>query len=135
MDLPMRLDETIALTALIQATVAKLYKLHAQNQGFRLHRRALIMENKWRASRYGLDGKLVDFGKQVEVPLRELLFEYLHFIDDVVDELGSREEIAFIYKMLRNGTGADRQLHVWRETRDLKAVVDYIISETEAGIF
>ncbi|MFN9922212.1 MAG: carboxylate-amine ligase [Acidobacteriota bacterium] len=134
MDLPMRLDETIAIAALLQATVAKLYKLHSNNQGFRLYRRALIMENKWRAARYGLDGKLVDFGKQIEVPLKDLLFEYLHFIDDVVDELGSREEISYIYKMLRNGTGADRQLAVWRQTGDLKQVVDYIISETEAGL-
>ena len=51
------------------------------------------MENKFRAVRYGLDGKLIDFGKQIEVPARELILEYLAFIDDVVDELGSREEI------------------------------------------
>jgi carboxylate-amine ligase len=128
------MEETIAIAALLQATVAKLYRLHNNNQGFRLYRRALIMENKWRAARYGLDGKLVDFGKQIEVPLKDLIFEYLHFIDDVVDELGSREEISYIYKMLRNGTGADRQLKVWRETGSLNAVVDYIISETEAGL-
>jgi carboxylate-amine ligase len=133
-DIPMRLDETIAIAALIQATVAKLYKLYAANQGFRLYRRALIMENKWRALRYGIDGKLVDFGKGEEVPLRDLMYEYLHFIDDVVDELGTRHEINYIHKILENGTGADRQLKVFRETDDLKAVVDYIIQETEAGI-
>jgi len=133
-DIPMRVDETLAIAALIQATVAKLYKLHAANQGFRLYRRALIMENKWRALRYGLDGKLVDFGKGEEVPLRELMYEYLHLIDDVVDELGTRHEINYIHRILENGTGADRQLKVFRETNDLKAVVDYIISETEAGV-
>jgi carboxylate-amine ligase len=133
-DIPMRMDETIAIAALIQATVAKLYKLYAANQGFRLYRRALIMENKWRALRYGIDGKLVDFGKGEEVPLRDLMYEYLHFIDDVVDELGTRHEINYIHKILENGTGADRQLKVFRETDDLKAVVDYIIAETEAGI-
>ncbi len=133
-DIPMRLDETIAIAALIQATVAKLYKLYAANQGFRLYRRALIMENKWRALRYGIDGKLVDFGKGEEVPLRDLMYEYMHFIDDVVDELGTRHEINYIHKILEHGTGADRQLKVFRETNDLKAVVDYIISETEAGV-
>ena len=92
-DIPMRVDETIALAALIQATIAKLYKLYTANQGFRLYRRALIMENKWRASRYGLEGKLIDFGKQTEVPARDLILEYLDFVDDVVDELDSREEI------------------------------------------
>lgn len=130
-DVPMRIDETIALVALMQATVAKLYKLHRMNQDFRRYSRALIMENKWRALRYGIDGKLIDFGKAQEVPERELILEYLDFIDDVVDELGSREEINYIHKMLEMGTGADRQLKVYQETGDLKKVVDYIIEETQ----
>ena len=133
-DIPMRAEETIAIAALIQATVAKLYKLHTANQGFRLYRRALIMENKWRASRYGMDGKMIDFGKQTEVPTRDLIREYLEFVDDVVDELDSREEINYIHTMLEQGTGADRQLRVFHETGDLKKVVDYIIEETEAGL-
>jgi len=133
-DVPMRIDETLAIAALIQATVAKLYRLHESNQGFRLYRRALIMENKWRALRYGLEGKLIDFGKGTEVPMRDLMVEYLAFVDDVVDELGSRKELEYIYQMMDNGSGADRQLHVFRETNDLKAVVDYIIQETEAGV-
>jgi carboxylate-amine ligase len=134
-DVPMRVDETIALAALIQATVAKLYKLYSANQGFRLYRRALIMENKWRALRYGLDGDLIDFGKKCEVPLRVLMDEYLEFVDDVVDELGSRKELQYIHEILRNGSGADRQLRVYKETGDFHRVVDYIISETEAGVF
>ncbi len=133
-DIPMRADETIAIAALIQATVAKLYKLYAANQGFRLYRRALLMENKWRAARYGLDGKLIDFGKQKEVPARDLVREYLEFVDDVVDELDSREELEYIHKILEDGSGADRQLRVFQETGDLKKVVDYIIEETEAGL-
>jgi carboxylate-amine ligase len=133
-DVPMRADETIAIAALIQATVAKLYKLHAANQGFRLYRRALIMENKWRASRYGIEGKLIDFGKQIEVPVRDLIYEYLHFVDDVVDELGSRNEINYIHRILENGTGADRQLRIFQETGDLTKVVDYIVYETEAEL-
>ena len=133
-DIPMRVDETIALAALIQATIAKLYKLYAANQGFRLYRRALIMENKWRAARYGLEGKLIDFGKQKEVPARDLVLEYLDFVDDVADELDSREELNYLHKILETGTGADRQLRVFQETGDLKKVVDYIIEETEVGL-
>jgi glutamate---cysteine ligase / carboxylate-amine ligase len=133
-DVPLRADETIAIAALIQATVAKLYKLHAANQGFRLYRRALIMENKWRALRYGLDGKIIDFGKQQEVPVRDLIYEYLDFIEDVVDELDSRQEINYIHRILEHGTGADRQLRIFQETGDLTKVVDYIVYETEAGL-
>jgi carboxylate-amine ligase len=133
-DIPMRVEETIAIAALIQATVAKLHKLYTANQGFRLYRRALLMENKWRAARYGLDGKMIDFGKQTEVPARDLIREYLDFVDDVVDELDSREELNYIHTILEQGSGADRQLRVFQETGDLKKVVDYIIKETETGL-
>jgi glutamate---cysteine ligase / carboxylate-amine ligase len=134
-DIPMRVEETIALAALIQATVAKLYKLHAANQGFRLYRKSLLMENKWRAARYGLGGKLIDFGKQQEVPVRQLIGEILEFVSDVVGELGSAQEVAYVERILEEGSGADRQLRVFHETNDLKQVVDYMISETEHGLF
>ena len=133
-DIPSKVDETIAIAALFQALTAKLYKLYRQNLGFRLYRRALITENKWRAARYGLDGKLIDFGKQKEVPVRDLIRELLEFVDDVVDELGSREEINYIYTILENGSSADRQLRVYKETGDLRAVVDMLIKETIEGV-
>jgi carboxylate-amine ligase len=134
-DIPMRADETIALAALIQAICVKLYKLRIQNLGFRAYRRALILENKWRASRWGIEGKLIDFGKEIEVPFRDLMREMLEFVDDVVDELGSRQDVARILWILDNGTGADRQLAVWERTGgDLKQVVDYICEETSHGL-
>ena len=133
-DIPLRLDESIALAALIQATVAKLYKLHSQNQSFRQYGRSLIMENKWRAARYGIEGKLIDFGKETEVPFSSLAEEYLGFVDDVLDELDSREEVSYVRTILKNGTGADRQLRVFSETGDLKRVVDYMVSETQVGL-
>ena len=126
--------ESIAIAALIQATAAKLWHLHSNNVDYRQYSRALFMENKFRAVRYGLDGKMIDFGKQIEVPARDLILEYLAFVDDVLDELGSRNEIAYIHTMLDQGSGADRQLKVFRETGDLKAVVDYMAAETKAGL-
>jgi carboxylate-amine ligase len=133
-DIPMRVEETICLAAIMQAVVAKLYKLIRQNLGFRIYRRALINENKWRAARYGIQGKLIDFGKQEEVDFKVLVMELLAFINDVVDDLGSRNEVSHVIKMLEAGTGADRQLKVFEETNDLKKVVDYIIKETQHGI-
>src|SRR5688572_2644548 len=133
-DVPLRVDETIALAALIQAVTVKLYKLLDRNLGFRLYRRLLIAENKWRAARYGISGKLIDFGKQEEVPYTHLMEELLEFVDDVVDELGSREEINYVHQILRGGTGADRQLEVWNQSNDMKAVVDYIVDETHHGL-
>ena len=134
-DMPMRLDETVTLAALFQAICVKLYKLRLQNLGFRRYRRALILENKWRASRYGIDGLLIDFGKEEQVPFRGLVAEMLEFVDDVVDELGSRKEVEAVNWILENGTGADRQLRVYESSGgDLKKVVDYICEETEFGL-
>jgi carboxylate-amine ligase len=133
-DIPLRAEESVAIAALIQATACKLWKLHERNVDYRQYSRALLMENKFRAVRYGLDGKLIDFGKQLEVPERELIREYLEFIDDVVDELDCRSAIDYIPKMLEHGSGADRQLKVFRETGSLRAVVDYMASETRAGL-
>src|SRR5687767_3859458 len=89
-DVPLTVDETIAITALFQAICAKIYKLRSTNMNFIQYSRALINENKWRASRYGIDGRLIDFGKEQEVGARILINELLDFVDDVVDDLGCR---------------------------------------------
>lgn len=133
-DIPTRVDDTIAIAALFQSIVAKLNKLIDKNLGFRLYRRALIQENKWRAVRYGLDGKMIDFGKQKEVPFRDLILELLEFVDDVLDDLGSRKEVEHIHTILERGTSADEQLQVYRETNDLKSVVDRLIERTMEGV-
>ncbi|MBP6672163.1 MAG: carboxylate-amine ligase [Bacteroidetes bacterium] len=133
-DIPMRVDETIALAALMQAVTAKLYKLFKQNLGFRIYKTRLLNENRWRAARYGIHGRLIDFGKQEEVPLVDLVEELLDFVDDEVDELGSRKEINYIREIIKMGTGADRQKKVWEETKDINAVVDLIIKETVMGL-
>jgi carboxylate-amine ligase len=133
-DIPMRVEETIALAGLMQALVCRLHKLLKQNLSWRNYRRRLLDENRWRASRYGLDGKLIDFGKQIEVPTRDLIRELLEFVDPELGEFGSRKEVGYIHEILKHGTGADRQLAVWQKTRDLRAVVDYIVQETTAGL-
>jgi carboxylate-amine ligase len=133
-DVPTKPETAVMLAALVQAIVVKLYRLRERNLGFRLYRRALIEENKWRAARYGLDGKLIDFGRRAEVPMRDLALELLEFVDDVVDELGSREAVGYLHTVLREGTSADRQLAVYRRTGDLRAVVQHVVAETRAGV-
>src|ERR687883_146006 len=133
-DIPTRVDDTVAIAALFQAIVCKLDRLIDKNLGFRLYRRMLIQENKWRAVRYGLEGKMIDFGKQKEVPTADLIRELLDFVDDVLDDLGSRKEIEHIHTILERGTSADEQLQVYRETNDLKAVVDRLIERTVENV-
>ena len=129
-DVPLRLDETVAIAAVMQAVAAKIYKLMVSNICFRNYSRALINENKWRAARYGIEGNMIDFGKEQEFATKDLLVELLEFVDDVVDDLGSRHELKYVYEMLKNGTGADRQLAVYEQTKDFKKVVDFIVAET-----
>jgi carboxylate-amine ligase len=133
-DVPTDPRATLALAAVAQAIIVKLHRLYEKNQGFRLYRRTLIEENKWRAARWGLDGQLIDFGRRVEVPMRDLAIELLEFVDDVVDDLGSREEASYVRTILRDGTSADQQLRVFRETGDLRAVVRFLVEETRRGI-
>lgn len=133
-DIPMTTQETIAIAALFQAICAKLYKLKSQNLNFMMYSRALLNENKWRASRYGIDGSLIDFGKEQEINTRVLIYELLDFVDDVVPQLGSRHAINYVHKMLEQGTGADRQLAVFEQTQSLPHVVDYISGNFLAGI-
>jgi carboxylate-amine ligase len=127
-------DETICIVAIIQAVVAKLYKLQMSNTSFNIYRIALIRENKFRAARNGVDGLLIDFGRKIEVPTKDLIMELLDFVDDVVDELGSREEINYVHKILERGTGADQQLAVFEKTGSLEAVVDFITGKFTEGI-
>jgi carboxylate-amine ligase len=133
-DVPTAPRATIAIAALAQAIIVKLYKLRIRNLGFRLYHRRLVEENKWRAARYGLDGKLIDFGRRQEVPMRDLALELLEFVDDVVDELGSRRETEYVRTILAEGTSADRQLRVFRETGDLRAVVRAVVDETGESV-
>ena len=129
-DMPTRLEETICLAALMQAICAKLLKLREGNLGFRKYMPALIAENKWRAIRYGIDGDLIDFGKQAEVPMRDLAIELVEFVDDVVDDLGSRAAVEYVHTILSGDTSADRQLRAFKSTGDTRAVVELLAGET-----
>jgi carboxylate-amine ligase len=134
-DVCTRVDEAVCIAAILQAMIAKMWKLRRDNLTFRIYPLTMIEENKWRAVRYGLDGNLIDFGKQQEAPARSLIREMLEwFIDDVVDDLGSRKEVEYAFRILDEGTSADRQLATYRRTNDFKAVVDQLIHETEEGV-
>ncbi|HEX4953389.1 MAG TPA: carboxylate-amine ligase [Thermoanaerobaculia bacterium] len=132
-DICTRLDDAICLAALILAIVTKLIELRRHNMSWRRYRHHLITENKWRAVRYGINGKLLDFGRQEEVPFPELALELLALVDDVVDDLGVRHEVEHVHTILAQGTSADRQRKVFEETNDMQAVVDHLIAETRLG--
>ncbi|HYJ80156.1 MAG TPA: carboxylate-amine ligase [Longimicrobiaceae bacterium] len=135
LDVCTRVEEAVCVGALLQAVIAKLWKLRRDNITFRVYPSDLIEENKWRAVRYGLDGKLIDFGKEKECPARDLIREVVEwFVDDVVDDLGSRKEVEYAFQIMDGGASADRQIAVYERTGDFKDVVDHLIAETEEGV-
>jgi carboxylate-amine ligase len=140
-DICTRVDECVCIAALFQAICAKLLKLRRNNMSWRHYRHMHISENKWRALRYGIHGDLIDFGLEESVPFHFLMEELLEIVDDVLDDLGSREEVEYIRTILQNGTSADRQIAVFEqnggdENREvaLRAVVDNLVAETQEGL-
>jgi glutamate---cysteine ligase / carboxylate-amine ligase len=134
-DVCTRVEEAVCVAAILQALVFKLWKLRHDNMTFRVYPAELIEENKWRAVRYGLGGKLIDFGHETEKPAAELIREFIEwFLGDVLDELGSRKEVEYAFHILENGSSADRQLATFQRTGDLRAVVDQLIIETAEGV-
>jgi glutamate---cysteine ligase / carboxylate-amine ligase len=134
-DVCTRVDEAICMAAIFQAMIAKLWKLRRDNMTFRVYPTALIEENKWRAVRYGLGGRLMDLGKQEEMPARALIREFIEwFLADVLDELGTRKEVEYAFRILDEGNSAERQERVFEKTGDLKAVVDHMVRETREGV-
>ena len=140
-DICTKVDECLCIAALFQAICAKLIKLRRQNLSWRDYRHMHISENKWRAMRYGIHGELIDFGIEEAVRFNFLMEELIEFVDDVVDDLGSRKDVEYIRTILKEGTSADRQLAVYRKhdgeensEEALKAVVDNLVAETKEGL-
>jgi carboxylate-amine ligase len=134
-DLPPLVDDVVAIAAMVQAIAAKLAWLQRRNLSFNIYRSAIIEENKWRAARYGVRGKLIDWGKKAEVPFSDLAHELVEFVWDVAGDLGSRKEIEGVLRIVREGTSAERQLAVWEQSGgDAKAVVDHLLDETMRGV-
>jgi carboxylate-amine ligase len=129
-DLCTNIDDAICCAALFQALVLKHYKMRIHNIRFRQYPNILLDENKWNAMRHGLDGKLLDFGREQSLPARDLIKELLQFVSEEIDELGSRREVEHALVILQRGTSADRQIAIYKETGDTKAVVDWLIEET-----
>lgn len=129
-DLCTNVDDAICCAAIFQALILKHYKMRMDNISFRTYPTSLIEENKWLASRYGIEGSLIDFGKKQQISMSQLIHELVEFVDDVVDDLGTRKEVEHAFTILERGTSAMQQLRIYQETQDMHAVVDWLCEET-----
>src|SRR5439155_15517910 len=134
--MPATLDDVMAIAALCQALVARLSWLHQHGREVHVLPRHLIEENKWRAARYGLDAEVVDFVHGRRLSMRDSISELLDMVDDVANDLGSRSELNYVRALLADprGTGADRQIALYRQTGSIHTVIQYLVQQTMAGI-
>ncbi|MEO0911414.1 MAG: carboxylate-amine ligase [Pseudomonadota bacterium] len=123
-----RLADTAAIAALYQSLMAYLYRLKARNQRWRLYPRTVIMENRWRAQRYGAGGKLVDHGRSTLTPFATLVEELIDLVSPEAELLGCATELRHLREITRTGTSADRQRKAFAEGGQ-DAVVDQLITE------
>ncbi|HLQ30878.1 MAG TPA: carboxylate-amine ligase [Ktedonobacteraceae bacterium] len=137
-DMPSTLNDVMGIAALCQSLVAKLTWLHKHRLwgGATVVPRNLLEENKWRAMRYGLDAEIVDFVQHRTLRMRDSIHELLDMVDDVHDDLGTRRDINYIRTLLDDprGTGADRQIALYKETGSLRAVTQFLMEQTMEGI-
>ncbi len=135
-DMPATLNDVIALAALCQSLVVKLTWLHKRGKEVPVLPRLLLEENKWRAMRWGLDAEVIDFARERPVSMRDSFHELLDMVDDVLDDLGTRDDINYMRTLLDDprGTGADRQIALYQQTGSLYAVTQYLIQQTLQGI-
>jgi len=142
MDVCTRVDDAIALAAILVCTMRMLYRLRQSNQRWRIYTPMLIRENRWRAMRYSFDEGLIDFAKGEIVPFEDLIEEILQLICEDAEALGCMEEVASVRNILQRGTSAHRQLKAYEfaeasgcsQDECLKAVVDRLIEDTANGV-
>lgn len=142
MDVCTRIDDTVALAALLVCIFRMLYRLRINNQRWRMYTPMLIRENRWRAMRYSFDEGLIDLAKGTVVPFEQLLNELLCLVAEDAEALGCTEEVNSLRHILQRGTSAHRQLKKYELERAggandedaLKAVVDMLIKDTAKGL-
>jgi len=142
MDVCTRVEDAVAIAALLVCTMRMLYRLRLANQRWRIYTPMLIRENRWRAMRYSYDEGLIDFAKGQLVPFEELIEEILSLIAEDAEALGCVEEVGHVRTIMQRGTSAHRQLKAYElaeaagnSTEDcLKAVVAQLVEATAKGV-
>ncbi len=141
-DICTRMEDSICIAALYRCLLRMLWRLRRNNQRWRQYDRFMISENRWRASRYGIDEGLIDFGKAEIVPFAELLEELIELVREDAEFFDCVSEVEHAREILRRGTSAHKQIDVWQQARSsgktdaeaLHDVVDMLIEETGHGL-
>jgi carboxylate-amine ligase len=127
-DVGMTVDDTIMVAGLVRALAVTAAR---ERPGLRSVRPELIRAATWRAARYGIGGDLIDVEAGEACPAAEVIGRFLGRLRPALEELGDADEVGeHVARVLRDGTGADRQRRVLAEAGELAPVLDFIVGET-----
>ena len=130
MDAVMDVEHTAAIGAYVQSVVKYYSEIFDEGRPLPSYHRILVSENKWLASRHGLQAPVMDLatGRRNRVPVAQLIRRTLRDVEPHARELGSERELEGIHEILAHGNGATRQLRVFNANRDLVEVMEDVLS-------
>ena len=128
------IDEAVMLAGLCRALVRSCFERDGREEPYPAARPELLTAAHWRASRYGLEGELIDVEEERLVPAGYTVQKLLNFVRPSLEEFGDWDEISgTVRDTLRYGNGASRQRAAYGRDGSLEAVVDMLIGETARG--
>lgn len=141
-DICTEVEDALTCAALYQSLLRHLWRLRMRNQSWRIYRRILIEENKWRAQRSGVEAELADFAAGRLKPVRELVEELIDLLREDAAELECLPELERAREIVQGGTSADSQLKSYRlalergsdHPKALHAVVRWLAEATLQGV-
>lgn len=137
-----RMEDALTVAAIYICLLRMLTRLRRSNMKWRVYPRLLVQENRWLASRYGVNGRLVDLGKGEQTPFAVLLEEILELIEEDAVALDCVDEVHHARKIVERGSSATQQISVYEqaivggasEEEALKNVALHLIDETAADL-
>lgn len=126
-----RLDDSVALAALYRALIRHLYLDPDCNADTDTVARAVAVENKWRAQRYGVQGSFAT--RDGPLSVADFLEQAITLVSEDAELLDCVDEIGHCRAIVARGSSADRQMEIYRQD-GLPAVIDWIVAETTAGV-
>jgi carboxylate-amine ligase len=125
------LKNTLALTALTQCLVAQVLEEVGPHEPYNMH---LVVENKFRAARYGMDARFYDVREKITVPARNLARNLVERLQPHAQDLGCESELEGVLEIVEGGTGSQRQREIYKESGNFLDVVAFLIEGTRPAL-
>jgi carboxylate-amine ligase len=136
-DVCTRIDDAIAIAALYRAVTRRLALNPSQNADMNVITRAIAVENKWRAQRYGVHGTFARTERDGSITVAEMLEHVIAEVTRDAEALGCLDALLHCRTIVQKGTSADRQMTIFEQHADspekgLRQVSEWLVEMTVA---